>query len=118
MDFLLDIGARLIVTLVFVVVNALILREVIVKIFKLNDETMATALHVSLGLALVVLILSFIPTITWLSILLAILISIVFIVLVKLNYKTDLRKAFFIWLVWFIIYIILGVLVVLVSVVV
>ncbi len=118
MSFLIDIGARLIVALVFTVVNTLILREIIVKIFKLKDETMATALYVSLGVSIAVLVFSFFPTITLLSIILAVLISIIFIVLVKFYYKTDWKKSVLIWLVWFIAYFILGTLVVLISVLV
>ena len=117
-SFLIDIGARLIIAFVFVVVNTLILREVAVLIFKLKDETMATALYVSLGVSIAVLVFSFFPTITLLSIILAVLISIIFIVLVKFYYKTDWKKSVLIWLVWFIAYFILGTLVVLISVLV
>ena len=118
MNFLIDIGARLIVAFVFVVVNTMILREIAVLIFKLKDETMATALHVSLGVSIAVLVSSFFPTITLLSIILAVLISAIFIVLVRLHYRTDWKKSVLIWLAWFIAYIILGTLVVLISVLV
>jgi len=115
-NFLIDIGARLIVTLVFAVVNALILREIAVLIFKLKDQTMATALYISLGVSLAVLVFSFFPIITLLSIFLAILISVIFIVLVKKLYKITWKKSILVWLVWFIVYFIIGVLVMLISV--
>lgn len=116
--FLIDIGTRLIVTLVFCVVNALILREIAVLIFKLEDQTMAAALHVSLGLAIVVLVFSFFPTTILVNILSFVLIYLVFVFLVRFYYKTDWKKSILIWLVWFIVYLILGVIVVLISVVV
>ena len=114
-NLLIDIGARLIVTLVFAVVNALILREIAVLIFKLKDQTMATALYISLGVSLAVLVFSFFPIITLLSIILAILTSVIFIFLVKFYYKIDWKKSVLVWLVWFILYIILGTIVILIS---
>ncbi len=116
--FLIDIGAKLIVTLVFAVVNALILREVAVLVFKLKDDTMATALHVSVWLSIYILILSFMPMKLLINILAFIVTCILFVILVWRYYKISLKKSVLVWLVWFIVYFVLGLIVILISVLV
>ena len=113
-----DIGARFIVALVFSVVNALILREIVVLIFKLKDETVSTALFVAVCVSIVLFIASFFDVSTISSIILFVIISLLFMFLTKLQYETDWKKSFLIWLVWFLIFFAIGIVVVLISVLV
>lgn len=114
-NLLIDIGSRLLVAFVFAVVNALIIREIVVLIFKLKDETMATALHVSLWLSIFTLILSFIPMKILVNIVSFVLTCILVVILVKWYYKISWKKSILIWLGWFLVYFVLGTIVVLIS---
>ncbi len=114
-DLMFDIGARMIVSFVFVVVNSLVLREIAVVLFKLKEKNMFTALYVSIWLTAAVFLFSFFNVMTWVNLLFVVLASLLFMFLVKFYYKTNFRVSFLIWLVWFAVYIILGMIVILIS---
>lgn len=115
-SLLIDVGVKLIVAFIFVVINTLVLKEVIVRLFKLEDKKLITAVFVSLWLSILFFIFSFFSITTLANILSVIITYLLFVFLVRIYYKTDWKKSVLIWLVWFVIYIILGALIVLIYV--
>ena len=109
------IMVSIIATIVFIVINSLVLWLVASKIFKYHDETFKTAFMVAVIAGVISFILSLIPMfVTALSaalvinIILFIVNAIVLIYLIKRYYDTTLGQAILTWVIVLVIDLVLG----------
>jgi len=89
----------LVVTIVYVVVNAILLRE-IVLLFNVEDDTVATATAISVWMGGILLFLSFLSDIKIIGWLIAVVINIFFIFLIKRYYYQSWKQSLLIWETW------------------
>jgi len=112
--FLADLGLRFLVGFVYFVINALILREIVVRLFKIADDTFEKPTVIAAAISFFVILFSYFSYLVLLSWLLMVLINLAFIAWVRKLYNLLWSNAIHIWGVWFIINIFIGFLVVLI----
>jgi len=98
-ETLLKVVVYLIITVVYVAINSILLREII-KIFNGRDETLATATAISVWMGGVLLVFSFLGDIKIIGWVIAALFNIFFIYLIKLYYYQSWKQSLLIWETW------------------
>jgi len=107
-SFILELGIKVAIALLFVLINAVILRFVVTKLFRIYDDSFTTPMAVVIWISIALLIASYIPSLQILGWILMLLANYFFVYLVKKEYYTEWQKAFLIWLTWFAIFIAIG----------
>ena len=110
--FLIELGIKILIALIFILVNTLILRAIAIKIFKIKDKSYNTPLAIVIWLGFAIIIASYIK-LTAIAVTVLVLANLFFIYLVKKEYKKTLETSLKIWLLLFIINLVIGAVVVL-----
>ena len=88
--------------------NALIIREIAVKIFKSKNTSMEDATAVSIWISGTTFVFSFMSDIFLLGWLLFVAASGFFVFLVKKYYALNWKKTIYFWLIWLGVYVVIG----------
>lgn len=105
-----ELGVKILIAVMFVAFGSLILREIVARIFHLEDDTVATASSVVIWTVLVMLIFSFLPSSAYWGIATVVIVNILFALLVKRYYKVPWKTTAAIWGVWFGVYFVIALL--------
>jgi len=97
---LVEFFIKLLIALIFVIINSFILRFVLIRFFDVFDKSFSTASAVVVWISFVFLIMSYISNVLF-NWLLFIGVNYFFVYLVKRYYNFSWKESFFAWLVWF-----------------
>lgn len=104
---MLELGIKLVTGVVLVLFGSLVLREIVERVFRLEDDTLSTATSVVLWTMIVMLLFSFLPLSNYILMWgLTLVVNITFVLLVKRYYKIPWKTTFGVWGAWFAAYLI------------
>jgi len=107
-DLILELGIKIVIALLFVLINSVVLRFVVVKLFRIKDDSFTTAMAVVVWISAALFLISYLNPIGILSWVLVIAANIFFVFLAKKEYDLDWNKALLVWLTWLAIFIAIG----------
>ena len=96
-----EVGLKMMLGVILVVIGSLVLREIVAKMFRIEDDTMATASTVVIWTGVTAIIFSFFSSMQYVGWILAGIANIIFILMVKRCYKVPWKTTFGIWGAWF-----------------